>query len=187
MAGWLLGTGNFTWNAIERRSDRYGSVKLTDEFQDSNILLHSDMDRLEGKHGRLFAEVLRPVVSSHIGDTARGLKPSTPNKGEIVILGEGTLFIEHRGIAIHEKSEMEFQDEAMFKSMEAMFAGAGNQVSLSKSGNAGSPDLEEEVYDLIGLKPDDGRETDWLDPKAFYRLHLSLINLWFEETPGEGQ
>ena len=186
MAGWLLGVGDFSWDAIERRSDRYGSIRLTNKDDDTDVLLHPDMDQLEGKRGRLFAEVLYPVRSPHMGDAQRGFKCSTPNKGEIVVLGEGTLFIEHRGRAVHEKVEIERQDDEMFKAMEAMFAnglGGMGKVVLSKSGNAGEgPPPDPEVYDLIGLRPDDGRKKDWLDPRAFYRLHLSKINLWFEET-----
>lgn len=34
----------------------------------------------------------------------------------------------------------------------------------------------------IGLKPDDGREDDWLDPKVLYRLHHQTVNLFFEAS-----
>jgi hypothetical protein len=32
----------------------------------------------------------------------------------------------------------------------------------------------------IGVKPDDGRTHDWLDPKALYNVHESVVELWFE-------
>lgn len=170
----LLGTGNFTWDAVERRSDRYGSVRLCDD-NDNPVLLDEALNALEGKYGRLFATVLNPVKSQHMGDLQRGLKPSTPEKGEIVILGEGSLFIEHVGLAIHEKASHERQDDEMFKALEQIFGNLGFQSKLDQT------EPEQEIYDLIGLKPIDDRNTDWLDPRAFYRLHLSKINLFFEE------
>ena len=34
-------------------------------------------------------------------------------------------------------------------------------------------------YDYVGLSPDDGRETFWLDPKALYRVHHQTVDLYF--------
>lgn len=133
----LLATGYFSWDAVERRSDRYGSIRLNDE-KNASITVDKAMHKLKGKKGNLFAEVLEPIDSPHMGDLVRGLKPSTPELGEIVVLGTGSLFIEH-----HE--------------------------------------VKDDIHDDIGLKPDDDRQNDWLNPKAFYRLHLSKINLFFEE------
>ena len=33
---------------------------------------------------------------------------------------------------------------------------------------------------VVGLKPSDGREKDWLDPKALYRAHHQTVALRFE-------
>lgn len=33
---------------------------------------------------------------------------------------------------------------------------------------------------LMGLSPDDGRHSDWLDPKALYRAHEQTVRLTFE-------
>lgn len=170
----LLATGHFTWDAIERRSDRYGSVRLSDD-KDQNVLLNPSLDVLEGERGRLVAEVLIPVRSPHVGDIARGLVPSTPEIGEIVILGEGSLFIEHRGRDFHEKCELERKDEKMLQALEQAFARMAGNVRISHLSNA-----DPQIYDLIGLRPDDGRTKDWLDPRGFYRLHLSKVNLYFE-------
>ena len=181
----LIGTGNFSWDAVERRSDRYGSVRLTNTEDETDVLLDTALDKLEGHKGKLYAEVLEPVKSPHMGDVARGIKCSTPDLGEIVVLGTGELFIEHVGRGPHEQGQHERNDDEMFEAMQAMFVqvmGGKGRVQLSKAGNAGTKRRPATyVYDLVGLKPDDGREKDWLDPKAFYRLHLSKINLWFEE------
>ena len=32
----------------------------------------------------------------------------------------------------------------------------------------------------VGLKPDDGRDSDWLNPKALYRLHYQTVELYAE-------
>lgn len=41
--------------------------------------------------------------------------------------------------------------------------------------------VEPEIYDLIGVKPSDGRKTDWMNPHSFYNTHLSTVDLYFEE------
>ena len=175
MAKILLGTGNFTWDAIERRSDRYGSVRLT-KGNDGNVLINRKFDALEGKHGVLFAEVIKPVKSPHMGDLQRGFKVSLPEVGEVVLFGQGELFIEHRG-EIHEKGGFERSDDEFMEKLQEAF----QRMGMSTKG-LGIDKLEKpEVYDLVGLKPDDGRTTDWLNPRSFYRLHLSKINLYFEE------
>lgn len=196
----LVASGHFSWDAVERRSDRYGSVRLNHELiadsgNSNHVLLDASIDDLEGKYGRLTAEVLLPVDSPHIGDLHRGLRPSTPSQGEVVLLGTGYLFVEHRGKAPHEKDAYELQDDklmdeslqeiqkAVDKALnEALMAG----VKIMQAGPIRKVDIsgeheDEEIYDLIGLKPKDGRATDWLNPASFYRLHLSKINLYFEE------
>lgn len=32
----------------------------------------------------------------------------------------------------------------------------------------------------VGLRPDDGRDADWLDPHALYRAHEQMVRLFFE-------
>jgi hypothetical protein len=39
---------------------------------------------------------------------------------------------------------------------------------------------EPETGLVIGLKPDDGRGTDWLEIKALYRAHSQDVSLYFE-------
>lgn len=35
----------------------------------------------------------------------------------------------------------------------------------------------------VGIKPDDGRESDWLNPRALYDIHESLVELiWVKEA-----
>lgn len=38
--------------------------------------------------------------------------------------------------------------------------------------------------DLVGLRPDEYRQSDWLDPKAMYRCHEQTVRLSFEAQDG---
>jgi hypothetical protein len=85
-----LGEGILNWHRFERQTDRYGYIHLDDpqSRDDRSIILPM---ALAGKRGKLSAEVLEARPSGHIGDFARGLAPSTPTVGEMILLGEGTL------------------------------------------------------------------------------------------------
>ncbi len=88
----FLGSGVLAWDGSERRSDRYGCVSLMDgPHSTSSRQLQT---RREGCHGRLVVVVKETRQSHHIGDLLRGVFPTTPNVGEEIVLGEGTLFIE---------------------------------------------------------------------------------------------
>jgi len=39
----------------------------------------------------------------------------------------------------------------------------------------------------VGLKPDDGRSTNWLKPRALARAHEQLVSLYFVETVKRGK
>jgi len=55
------------------------------------------------------------------------------------------------------------------------------------------PELNEQVVlgegtlffedDGVGLLPDDGRDTLWLNMQALYRVHNQTVTLFFEESP----
>jgi len=36
------------------------------------------------------------------------------------------------------------------------------------------------VYPTVGLEPDDGRTSDWLDPEQLYKVHEQSVELYFE-------
>jgi hypothetical protein len=103
MAEIELGVGVLTWARGERVSDRYGSVFLMPEGQDSLTLRDnqtftplsrpSAITTSDGR-GRLIAEILETRESTHIGDLFRGLSPTTPEVGDRLTLGEGVLFFD---------------------------------------------------------------------------------------------
>lgn len=86
-----LGTGLFSWNRHERVSDRYGAVTLLDG---NDKAIQAVPANLIGHKGKLIAEVRETRQSQHIGDFFRGLSPETPEIGESITLGTGTLFEE---------------------------------------------------------------------------------------------
>ena len=124
-----VGEGRLTWPRHERVGDRYGAVMLAQEGNlDAHVRFNSS---LSGSRGTLIAEVMDVRPSPHIGDLFRGLFPTTPQVGERIVLGTGTVFM----------------------------------------------DMSRDGADAIGLQPDDGRSTDWLDPEALYRAHWQTVSL----------
>jgi len=92
--------GLLSWPRKERISDRYGVVAFWPDdvegklvHKDSKVFL-DEILRLKGKKGSLVAIVLEARKSKHIGDMFRGLSPSTPDVGEEILLGKGTLYHE---------------------------------------------------------------------------------------------
>lgn len=94
----VVGRGRLTWDAGERRSDRYGYVYLINSG-DSKSAGPADYAALnvQEKHiglgVRLLAVVTETRRSTHIGDLYHCIFPTTPDVGETVVLGTGTLTV----------------------------------------------------------------------------------------------
>lgn len=125
----FFGKGILNWRAVERISDRYGTINLGTEIPIAYNYI--------GYRGKLYAEVKGTRPIGHIGDLLRGFKPSVPEIGEVFLLGSGELFMEDR------------TDDGV-------------------------------TYTNIGVKPDDNRTSDWLDPDKLYCVHNQFVTLWFE-------
>lgn len=93
----LLGTGVLTWNRSERASDRYGTVALIADGENSQTRGGSYLllERVCGR-GRLFVVVLEERTSTHIGDLVRGIFPKPTRAGSKILLNKkaGTVFLE---------------------------------------------------------------------------------------------
>ena len=93
-----LGTGQLSWHAAERRTDRYGTVALWDDAtpggDGKRLPWPDDAHALQGKRGYLIAHVLETRKSDHIGDLTHSFFPEEPEVDEVVEFGPGTLFFE---------------------------------------------------------------------------------------------
>ena len=92
----LLASGVFGWDSTERRSNRYGSVHISDTPYDEGPTdeVFFDLDtiaKLKGERVNLTVEVITARESGHIGDLFLKVFPSTPDVGEVVDLGVGIL------------------------------------------------------------------------------------------------
>ena len=97
----LLGTGQLGWFATERRTDRYGAVAL---FDGEGIV---PLTVVDGK-GSLVASVVKTRQSPHIGDLFHGFFPSTPNVGDEIELGSGTVFFEDGAIGLRPDDDEQY-------------------------------------------------------------------------------
>lgn len=133
-----LGVGVLTWDASERRTDRYGSVWLMEEGENSlkpgcPISLVIERKYFNGKRGEIRAYITATRESTHIGDLYHAIFPETPDVGDEFILGQGELFFDtapHGGVH-------------------------------------------------VGVKPIDGRSSQWMNMKNLYRCHEQSVQLWF--------
>lgn len=91
-----IGSGIFSWNANERRSNRYGYIFLDKENYDHDATATLYFDKalaakLCGKKVKMHAVVTASRQSGHIGDFFLGIFPTQPEVGEHVDLGVGIL------------------------------------------------------------------------------------------------
>jgi len=105
-----LGSGTLTWARSERISDRYGSVFLIRDGDDSttttpsvSLITESVAEQHAGQRGKLIAHITAARPSTHIGDLFRGIFPRPQKVGRNITLGVGTLFtepLEYGGVQI---------------------------------------------------------------------------------------
>lgn len=163
----VLAEGRLDWPKDERRTDRYGVVNiqtggrhpkeherevierlLARKASQGKGSIHQAEEDPTAEHatfrdapigtiGRLLVRILATRESYHIGDIDRKIKPTTPEVDEVIILGEGELFVEMTA-------------------------------------------CNDSFINSIGVRPEDGRVTDWMDPRALYRAHDQTVELSFE-------
>lgn len=88
--------GILTWNATERRSNRYGSIHTADTNFNQDVTADQEYDllrlrKLRHQRVRITCEVVETRASGHCGDRFLGIMPTTPNVGDVIELGVGTL------------------------------------------------------------------------------------------------
>jgi len=88
----ILGTGILTWMPGERRSDRYGYVYLLRYGNsESDTWENIPIKHISVQRGKLVAKIVETRTSSHIGDLFHCVFPRTPDVGQEIVLGTGTL------------------------------------------------------------------------------------------------
>ena len=85
-----LGEGVLIWPSYERKSDRYGFICLLREPSEGSEHVMPALDGLLEKHGSLVCEVIETRKSNLI-DFFRGFYATTPQRGELIWLGQGCL------------------------------------------------------------------------------------------------
>lgn len=97
-----IGHGIIAWDGQERRSDRYGSFIVGQKPFDGSVASAAHLDvralrKLVGKRVHVWCKVVSTRTSGHLGDLFLGIKPTTPDVGEVVELGVGLLDLEDAG------------------------------------------------------------------------------------------
>jgi hypothetical protein len=119
-----LGIGILNWDGRERRTDRYGTVTLSEstcEGKKTSFVTTLNIDgikTLAGKKGTLIARVIEARESRHIGDLFRGFHQTRiPKVDEPFVLGVGKLFYEkcsfaplQLGVLPEDKREQDWLD-----------------------------------------------------------------------------
>lgn len=101
-----IGFGIFSWNANERRSNRYGSFGLHQSDYNNKVKAVTDVSKdvcqeMIGKRVHITCKVIESRESSHFGDMFLQILPTKPDVGEIVDLGVGIFdLLEDEGVAI---------------------------------------------------------------------------------------
>jgi hypothetical protein len=98
----ILAEGDLDWCKAERQTGRYGSVNIqtggTPVRSLHDLMADLPEERANfatapvGRTGRLIVEILETRDSFHVGDHSLEIFPTTPQAGERIVLGQGSLF-----------------------------------------------------------------------------------------------
>jgi len=80
--GEYLCSGRLLWEQEERETLRYGFIVIDGTCKRPKVM------QLIGKIGSLIAVVETTAISPHIGDNLLGFTPTTPDVGEMIVVGE---------------------------------------------------------------------------------------------------
>lgn len=134
--GILIGQGAISWSRGERISDRYGVVGVFNENSMEQTVTKGaglDLNKIEqisGTKGQLVCEVIETRQSTHIGDIFNGFFPITPEMGEIIILGSGSIFHENTDGFDYVGLEPEDERETFWLNPEMLYRAHEQTVKL---------------------------------------------------------
>lgn len=149
--GTFLGEGRLNWTRYERIGDRYGAVMLQTAGGDFDGLHEAADARYAAFEDAPFGR--RGRLVAEVVET----RPS-PHIGDLF---HG---FEPGGATVGAR----------------IVLGEGTLFDALREHDPRGYGWERE-FPGVGLFPDDGRDTFWLDPKALYRCHEQTVRLDFEE------
>jgi hypothetical protein len=178
----VLGSGILGWTGDERRTDRYGSVHLT------------VMDSIPGERvpartvpvppgDDLAARILQELAKGNSGlaDAATAASEAAARRPDIRFVAFGHAPLGTAGTLVAHVIHADVSDddrEFGRRHPELRPPVPGERVVL------GSGTLFTEEYadwpPLIGVRPGDGRQSEWMDPDALFRCKDHLVRLEFE-------
>jgi hypothetical protein len=178
----VLGSGILGWAGDERRTDRYGTVHLT------------VMDSIPGEPAPartvpvppgddLAARILQDLAKSSPGlaDAAAAASDAAARRPDTRIVAFDHAPLGTAGTLVAHVIHADVSDddrELGRRHPELRPPVPGERVVL------GSGTLFTEEYadwpPLIGVRPSDGRQSEWMDPNALYRCKGHLVRLEFE-------
>jgi hypothetical protein len=175
----VLGSGILGYTSFERHTDRYGAVHLTVRDSIPGELAPARTVPVPGND--LAARIMQDLAEARQGATAaeaaRRAIARTPASRVVAFdhapLGAAGTLVAH---VIHSNAT-DRDREFGKRHPELRPPETGERVVL------GSGTLFTERYGeapVIGVRPGDGRETEWMDPNAIFRCKDYLVRLEFE-------
>jgi hypothetical protein len=182
----VLGSGILGWTGDERRTDRYGTVHLT------------VMDSIPGElapartvpvppDDDLAVRILQELAKGNSGlaDDAAAASEAAARRPDIRVVAFDHAPLGTAGTLVAHVIHAEVSDddrEFGRRHPESRPPVPGERVVL------GSGALFTEEYadwpPLIGVRPSDGRQSEWMDPDALFRCKGHLVRLEFEISKG---
>ena len=114
-------------------------------------------------------------VSDRYGTVCLFASPSSEEKVRLVQVKEG---VRGRLIAIVKETRQSRQIGDLYHGISPKAPKVGQKITLGE----GTLFFEKEEG-TVGLQPDDGRDSQWLDMRALYNAHEQTVTLCFDELP----
>lgn len=158
----IVARGIFQWDGSERRSDRYGTFAITAHDEDSAITTKGE----------------KVVFSDFSADDHEAFA----NLAAIMDLEGKNVSIKVKVIETRQSRHV----GDVFRGIKPSTPKLGTVIDLG----IGELYIEHSTWPageccgdvFIGLKPADGRDTDWFDPRKLYQLHCQTVEVEIEET-----
>jgi len=173
-----LGEGALSWNSLERRGGRYGTVMFCAASSIEVPLGPYNLDEsqvasLVGHAGTLAVRVVETRESSHVGDLFMKIAPRVPQVGQVITLGNGKLFVDG--------SSAEWEGCSTSVGVEPSSERLEGEGSFPFT--FGMSSVENDPAPVPGTTAMQFREESqgppWMDVRALYDAHEQTVELYF--------